>query len=414
MNNNISFVPAGHRCSGCAACIAVCPTGAIRLRENNIGFYEALVDAEKCNRCGRCRAVCAQASPKEGISLRSCELFALHSTEAETVRGCSSGGIAHELSKLALQRGRHVIGAAYDLTTNRVQHIEINNMAQLPLLDGSKYLQSNPEKAFETAMRKAYDDREAKFLVFGTPCQITGMAAAAESFGIREQFLLVEIFCHGVPSYRLWDETVKAARKKLRAQQFDRVRFRYKKNDWHSYCLRIDADGRTYYGKRETELFWQVFFENILLNDACYNCTARRDCSAADIRLGDYWGARFRQRSDGVSAVFAITPRGGLAVRQLTEAGRAELLNPGTADEMLAAQNMEGYKQREIHDKALDVLRNGTDIKTVVRQYRRSLTSKQKLKRVLLMASIILPDSLRAELRKRNSGRSLKRRQNNE
>lgn len=414
MVNNISSVTAEHRCAGCAACIAICPREAVRLEENHAGFYEAAVDTEICNQCGRCRTVCPQVSPKTGTPIQKCELFALQSAEAETVHSCSSGGIAHELSKLALQRNEWVIGAAYDLETNRVHHIEVKNAEQLLLLDGSKYLQSDPGKTFSAAIREAKADKENKFIVFGTPCQIMGMAAASESLGVREQFLLVEIFCHGVPSYRLWDETVRTVQKKLRTERFDRVRFRYKKNDWHSYCLRIDAGGKTYYGKRETELFWQVFFENILLNDACYNCAARKDHSCADIRLGDYWGTRFQQRRDGMSAVLAITPSGEMAIQQLIESGCVESFAPGTSDEMLLAQNMEGYNQQEVHDKAMKALRMGVDVKAVVRQYRRDMTAKQTLKRVLLTASVILPDDLRAKLRKQHSVRSLKKVKNHE
>lgn len=136
MVNNISSITAEHRCAGCAACIAICPREAVRLEENHAGFYEATVDTEICNQCGRCRMVCPQVSPKIGIPIRKCELFSLQSAEAETLHNCSSGGIAHELSKLALQRNERVIGAAYDLETNRVHHIEAKNAAQLSLLDG--------------------------------------------------------------------------------------------------------------------------------------------------------------------------------------------------------------------------------------------------------------------------------------
>ena len=110
MVNNISSITAEHRCAGCAACIAICPREAVRLEENHAGFYEATVDTEICNQCGRCRMVCPQVSPKIGIPIRKCELFSLQSAEAETLHNCSSGGIAHELSKLALQRNERVIG----------------------------------------------------------------------------------------------------------------------------------------------------------------------------------------------------------------------------------------------------------------------------------------------------------------
>lgn len=165
MVNNISSITAEHRCAGCAACIAICPREAVRLEENHAGFYEAVVDTEICNQCGRCRTVCPQVSPKTETRIQKCELFALQSAEAETVHSCSSGGIAHELSKFALQRNERVIGAAYDLETNRVHHIEAKNAAQLSLLDGSKYLQSDPGKTFSAAIREAKADKENKFIV---------------------------------------------------------------------------------------------------------------------------------------------------------------------------------------------------------------------------------------------------------
>ena len=173
MVNNISSVTAEHRCAGCAACIAICPREAVRLEENSAGFYESAVDTERCSQCGLCRTVCPQMSPKAGISIRKCVLFALQSAEAETVYNCSSGGIAHELSKFALQRNERVIGAAYDLEANRVHHIEAKNAAQLSLLDGSKYLQSDPGKTFSAAIREANADKENKFIVFGTPCPVS-------------------------------------------------------------------------------------------------------------------------------------------------------------------------------------------------------------------------------------------------
>ena len=69
-------------------------------------------------------------------------------------------------------------------------------------------------------------------------------------------------------------------------------------------------------------------------------------------------------------------------------------------DEMLLTQNMEGYKQREVHDKAMTALRMGVDVKAVVRQYRRSFAPKQRIKYLLLLGSALFPDSIRAQLRK--------------
>lgn len=392
-------------CSGCGGCAAVCPKGAVRIQRKETGFLEAVVDGQLCVDCGLCLRVCHRfTEPTGGISLYDAKLYALQSADGGTVKTCSSGGIAHELAVQTLARGGKAVGAVYDLTSNTVRHAMVADPEGIALLDGSKYLQSDPA-VFRAVLETA---EQVPCAVFGTPCQIAALDAAAKLRGVRENLLLAEIFCHGVPSYLLWEETLKKVKNKLGTDRFDQVLFRYKKDDWHSYCLKITAGSKTYYGKRETELFWQVFFENILLGDACQVCRARRTESFADLRLGDYWGSRFQHRSDGVSAVFACTPRGEEAVEALLAEGRAVSLAASDAAEMLAAQNMAGYGQKQLHDEAMKILAK-QGIGEAVKYYRGRQTGKQKLKRILLQASALIPDPLRAKLRKANSSRSLRK-----
>ena len=393
-------------CSGCGGCAAVCPRGAIRLEMDDAGFYQARVDSELCVDCGLCLKVCGRfAEQAGGVSLYDAALYALQSADSSTVRRCSSGGIAHELAVQTISRGGKAVGAVYDLRSNTVRHEIVEAEENISLLDGSKYLQSRPDEAFREILDCA---RETPCAVFGTPCQIAALSAAAKLRGVRENLLLAEIFCHGVPSYKVWEESLKKVKKKLNTDHFDSVQFRYKKDDWHSYCLKIDGSGKTHYGKRETELFWQVFFENVLLGDACQVCRARKEISHADLRLGDYWGARFQHRSDGVSAVFACTEKGREAVAQLLAGGKVVKLEASEAAEMLSAQNMGGYHHQKLHEEAMEILRTEGAVKAVA-YYRRKQTPKQKLKRVLLTASALLPDSLRANLRKANSSRQLRK-----
>lgn len=393
-------------CSGCGGCAAVCPRGAIRLEMDDAGFYQARVDSELCVDCGLCLKVCGRFTEQAGgVSLYDAELYALQSADSSTVCRCSSGGIAHELALQTIAQGGKAAGAVYDLRSNTVRHEIVEAKENISLLDGSKYLQSRPDEAFREILDCA---RETPCTVFGTPCQIAALSAAAKLRGVRKNLLLAEIFCHGVPSYLIWEENLKKVKKKLNTEVFEDVQFRYKKDDWHSYCLKIKGNGKTYYGKRETELFWQVFFENVLLGDACQVCRARKDRSQADLRLGDYWGARFQSRSDGVSAVFACTEKGRQAVAQLLAGGKVVKLEASEAAEMLSAQNMGGYHHQKLHEEAMEILRTEGAVKAVA-YYRRKQTPKQKLKRVLLTASALLPDSLRANLRKANSSRQLRK-----
>lgn len=408
MLNNI-LTASEYDCSGCGACTSVCPKEAVELKLNSAGFFTAKVDTNKCINCGLCKKVCTRYDEKfEGVSLYDVPLYALQSRDDATVKKCSSGGIASELAINAVSQNQQVIGVLYNTANDRAEHSIAYKTEQLSAFEGSKYLQSNPEKAFRTALYNAKNNKDARYVVFGTPCQIAGFAKSSEMLRIRNQFLLVEIFCHGVPSYKLWDEQCKKIKAKLKASQFDSVQFRYKKNDWHSYCLKVDANGNTFCGSRETTLFFQVFFENVLLGDSCYKCRMRQEKSLADIRLGDYWGSRFQHRSDGVSAVFACTERGREAIKQLEDKCILNHFDSGDAAEMLSAQNMGGYHQYdELHMKAMEVLKTHDNVMEAVKASRTGMTGKQKMKRMLLSFSAVIPSNLRAKLRKANSSRKL-------
>lgn len=389
-------------CSGCGACAAVCPHGAIVLKPDEAGLLTACVDGEKCVGCGLCTRVCHRFSDEvNGRDLRESPLYAVQSANAETVKNCSSGGLAHELAVWAIKNGGKAVGAVYDTGTDKVFHEIVCDERSVKKLDGSKYLQSDTQKAFAEAVRQARKDPEARFAVFGTPCQIAGLAKAAALLGVRERFLLVEIFCHGVPPRGLWEKQTERIRKKLKADRFDSLRFRYKKDGWHSYCIRADAGGRVFYGPRERELFWQVYFENVLLGDACMTCRLRKEVSLADLRIGDYWGRRYQSRSDGVSAAFALTDAGRAAMEELLCSGAVTALDPGTPEEMLRAQNMAGYADADAHRRAMELIKNGAPVEKAVRAYRSGETAKQKLKRAILMASMALPSSLRSKIKKK-------------
>ncbi len=389
-------------CSGCAACAAVCTRDAIRLSLDEAGSLTAHADEALCIDCGLCTKVCHRFSETiEGTDLRSAELFAVQSSDSETVGNCSSGGLAHELALMAIRCGGKAVGAVYDTDTDRVYHKIVCDESGVCELDGSKYLQSDPHEAFSRALAEAKNNKDLHFTVFGTPCQIAGLAKACEIGNVRDRFLLVEIFCHGVPPYKLWEHQLARMRKKLGAGRFDDLSFRFKKDGWHSYCIRADANGKTFYGARERELFWHVYFENVLLGDACMTCRLRKETSLADLRIGDYWGQRYQSRSDGVSAAFACTERGKAAIERLLANGKLIALEPGTPDEMLAAQNMAGYSELKRHDESLALLRRGASVPQAVSLYRRGEPARRKLKRALLRTCGLLPSAVLAEIKKK-------------
>ncbi len=378
------------QCSGCGACLSVCGTSAIHLELNQLGYYQANVDESKCVNCGSCQTVCARFFEEpSGVDIRTSSVFALQSIHPVTIKRCSSGGAAHEIAKWALSHGYLLCGAEYDLETNTVKHVITDDIR---LLDGSKYLQSDTS-VFSEVIHRAMNGK--CFVIFGVPCHIAGLARAAELKKCRDKLFLVEIFCHGVPTYKLWNKECALVKKKLKCSRFDEVLFRYKKFGWHSYCLQFRKKDKFYYGSREKDLFYRVYFEDILLNGACLGCRARQETSLADIRLGDYWGKRYQGRDDGVSVAFCNNEKAADLMTQLS----IQQLQVGTAEEVLSCQNMEGYHCQALHDKTMEVLvKEG--IEAAIRYYRARLPIKQKIKNIVLFVLSLLPYEIRAGLRK--------------
>lgn len=183
-------------CSGCAACALVCPYNALFMDFNNEGFYEPHIK-ETCVNCGLCLEMCSSHNNNsESIKAKSC--FVAVARDKSILSSSSSGGIAQILSQAALNKKWCVCGVTYDSKIDAAKHIIAKTEKELQLLQGSKYLQSINYPAFKELL--SLD----KAIVFGTPCQIAGLHNVLNQVKRRDDFLLVDIFCHGVPSQLLW------------------------------------------------------------------------------------------------------------------------------------------------------------------------------------------------------------------
>lgn len=55
MKNNVKAEPLLRPCTGCQMCAAVCPKGAIQIKEDADGFLKPFIQEERCISCGICR-----------------------------------------------------------------------------------------------------------------------------------------------------------------------------------------------------------------------------------------------------------------------------------------------------------------------------------------------------------------------
>ncbi len=296
--NNISKFK---NCFGCCVCSIACPTKAINMQINNNGFIQPFVDDSKCISCRKCLNVCSfdgihdYNPPYNG--------YAGWSNDS-TIRDMStSGGVVTEISKAGLLRGYKICGAKFDYINNVAKHDIIDNIDKLELFRGSKYIQSFFSEGI-SKLRKDY-----KYIVVGTPCQIASLRKflVVNKFDI-ENFILIDFFCHGVPSYLMFNKYLEYLDSKI-GTLID-ISWRNKENGWQdSKTIKARGlNGRYLKSMKNGDLFYSFFLKDRCLSPACYDsCTFKSERSLADIRVGDFWGAIYSNNNLGVNSIISYS-----------------------------------------------------------------------------------------------------------
>lgn len=337
-------------CTGCGVCAAVCPKKCLDLRLNNSGFYVPVLNNNTCVNCGLCDNVC----PKETEVYKKEPLgsFAVSTKDINQLFTSSSGGICYEIAKQAVLDKKKVCAVTYDYEKNIAKHIVITEVEQLESTKGSKYFQSYSSEAFDKVLNGE------EWVVFGSPCQIAGLARAAEKKKLREKLLLIDFFCHGTPSINLWKKYLNQNNKK----EIETINFRSKEKGWHGFSILFNYKDGTSFSDLGKNLFYELFFSNTCLNESCYNCNFKAFKSYADIRVGDLWGEKYKENTKGVSGVFVFTDKGVAILEKLKDACNITKEN---FDIVLEGQMFESPKKPACNKKVLRALTSNKSLSQI-------------------------------------------------
>ena len=310
-------------CCGCGACASICHKGAISIIKNQEGFQQYKLDVNKCVRCGKCKTVCPMVNISALQIKEATTLYSIKSYDRDILKSSSSGGVAHEVASSLLDEGYAVCGCMYDMEINAAKHIWITSLQKnkLALLQGSKYIQSITVDCMKELSNIRMGD---KFVFFGTPCQAAAVDKLLKRTGHRDKAIIIDLICHGVPTYYLWENYIKELDKKYGIGNHPRIFFRSNERDWHRRLLRAEGNGHVYKGSEEKDNFYSFFRRNLCLMESCFDCPYR-ERSAADLRIGDYWGDRFRKDKQGVSMVIAMNYGGEKLIEMLKQKRTCEL-----------------------------------------------------------------------------------------
>lgn len=300
-----------NKCTGCMACVDVCPVNCISSVVGEDGFKYTVVDESMCVSCGKCYSVC----PIETQCKHNEEqhLFAAYSKNQKIHNRGSSGGIFELLAEHFISKQYYVCGSVFEGTT--VKHRIIDSIEEIQPLLKSKYIQSDMSGNYSNI--KELLKKGEKVFYCGTPCQVSALINSIPD-SLKDNLFTADFICHGVPSQHVFDEYIKVLEKKHGCKVSD-FSFRIKDNKYkhsHGYSYNILKKGKivTVNGIYTDSSFYNAFKNYLILRDSCYNCQYTTLQRVSDITLADFWGIEkydFNENIDsGVSMVITNTQRG--------------------------------------------------------------------------------------------------------
>lgn len=399
MNNNIldsNSIP-GQECTGCGICSAVCPTNAIDIKLTKYGFYEPIVNNELCIECGYCKKNCYKFDNSIEIDTKNdYKSFSAINKDKYELKTSTSGGVSIELMKECIKQGYKVVGVAYDNN----KEIAITKIAtseeELQQFKGSKYFQSYTELALDSIIK---DKSNQKYAIFGTPCQIYSIAKYAKINKNRDNFILVDIFCHGCPSINLWKKYLQYSKEKNNIEVITDIQFRSKVYGWHEYAFEFTSLNKKFNSNKINDPFYELFFDMNTHNQACYNCKMRSSLKYTDIRMGDFWGPQYDTDVRGVSAIITCTEKGEKLFEKVN--------NKFITQEHLFLETIKAQSYQKEHKynvqirtNTLEALASDDDIENIIKDYRKTYSSSKKIKKTLKNIIKLLPISMYFKLKK--------------
>ena len=272
-------------CTGCTACVHVCPVKCITMVEDAEGYLNAKIDQTKCIDCGSCVRTCPQNHKDKCINGATKRVLVLRSKDDKLLKKSASGGVFATIAKKFIQQGGVAVGAAYD-DDLVVRHTIVNKVEDLWKLQNSKYVQSIIGDCFPKI--KDLLKSGSKVLFSGTPCQVAGLRRYLKRD--YDNLITADIICHGVPSPKLFKEYVHWKSEKLN-MEIGSVNFRDKADGWGlTLAFRPKSGNKVVDVIGPTDPYYENFLQGNLHRPCCYDCHYTSQYRPADITMGDYWG----------------------------------------------------------------------------------------------------------------------------
>lgn len=312
-------------CCGCGICSKICPNNAISMKLLN-GFYQAQIDQKLCTKCGLCNKVCP-FNGEVGRNLAFAKFYEAKLEDKPVFATSARKGIFSEKLSRISKDGFPFYVCELNCEKSVVKYIllEAFDSNKIQMYQGRMYLQ-----------RLFYGSNSVilniwKSIIVGTPCQIAAIDNYLRIKGKREDFLLIDFVCPGVPSYNLWNKYIED--KKVDKHEIINIEFKYQRKSKGKKYLCMRTKQKEIIEKEEKSIFFKFFNIQACCMRSCYECNYRVT-SNADIRLGDYNKQNYSKNDlqYKVRNVFCITRQGDYFIKKIQKEGEINILEKGNED----------------------------------------------------------------------------------
>lgn len=273
-------------CTGCGACVNVCPKSCISLKYDEDGFLYPQVETNLCISCQQCNKVCPSLNRTDNQNSIPEKAIGCQILDQNILRKSSSGGAFYAIAQTVMEAGGVVFGCSMN-TDLKPCHKEARTTEDISAFHGSKYLQSNTGYTYKEV--KNHLKNGQLVLYVGCPCQIAGLYAMLGNADTTN-LLTVDLVCHGVGSQKLFEIEVAAWEQKHGKKIIDygfRSKDRWSKG--HHLCKIVFSDHIRYI-RSVNDPYMGCFLHAANYRENCYHCLYAQFPRIGDMTIGDYVG----------------------------------------------------------------------------------------------------------------------------
>ena len=267
-----------NKCTGCNACINICPKKCIYLVDN-VKSLDVVIDKNLCINCKLCEKVCQVVNTENELIKFQTPIGVYEgATKIDDInKESSSGGFATTLGYEFAKSGGYVVGIKSDKESF---YFDItNNPEEVKLFAGSKYVKVSTRDIYKSIKTKLVENE--KVLFFGVPCQVAGLKLYLQKE--YPNLYTVDLICHGTPSEKVLLKYLN----ERGVENTKNLRFRFK----HDFKLSTtDENNKKLIAFCDS--YTMGFLDGIFYTENCYECKYARKDRISDITIGDSWGSK--------------------------------------------------------------------------------------------------------------------------